>query len=169
MRTLRHARPGGRAGLHQGFPSSAECVLPATADSVPRARHFVTGTLAGWGLSHVTGSTVQVIAELAANAVRASERSVQPQILVCLVRGPGVVFVQVGDHSRHAPPRPHPRVRCRKRRDAEHGRGLLIAEAFSARLAWYRGAGGWKIVWAAIPVPDPVTIVNDRQRWGRAA
>jgi Histidine kinase-like ATPase domain len=164
MSTLRHAAPGGHIGLHQRFPSTAERVLPAAPVSVPEARRFVAETLAIWGMDDAIGDSVQVIAELAANAVREGEHSAQPEILLRLACSPRFVFLQAGDHNLMPPPRPVRRVR----RSAEHGRGLPIARALSHRLAWYE-QDGWKIVWAAIPVPAPRPNLSGRQRWGRAA
>ena len=150
MLTLRHAAPGGHTGPRQGLsPPNVERVFPAVPVSVRRARRFVADTLAAWGLGEVTGASVQVVAELAANAVREGEYSPQPEILLRLSCSPQFVFVQAGDHN----PLPPPRAARRMRRSAEHGRGLPIARAFSHRLAWYE-QDGWKIVWAAIPRPD---------------
>jgi anti-sigma regulatory factor (Ser/Thr protein kinase) len=164
MSTLRHAAPGGHIGLHQGFPSTAERVFPAAPVSVPAARQFAAETLAMWGLDHVTDDVVLVADELAANAVREGEHSPQPEILIRLACSPRFVFIQAGDHILLPPPRPGRRVR----RMAEHGRGLPIARALSHRLAWYE-QDGWKIVWAAIPIPPARPHLSGRQCLGVAA
>ena len=82
MHTLREAAPGGHRGLHQGL--SAERIFPAVPVSVPAARRFVADTLAVWSLGDVTGNSVQVVAELAANAVREGEHCPHPEILLRL-------------------------------------------------------------------------------------
>ena len=164
MSTLRHAAPGGHIGLHRGFPSSAERVLSAAPASVPKARRFVADTLAIWGLDGAIGDSVQVVAELAANAVREGEHGAPPEILLRLACSPRYVIVQAGDHNLVPPPRPPRRVR----QSSEHGRGLPIARVLSRRLAWYQ-QDGWKIVWAAIPIPAARPHLSGRERWGRAA
>jgi len=163
MSTLRHAVPGGHIGLHQGVSLPVEAVLPAVPVSVPRARRFVAETLAMWGLDHAAADSVQVVAELAANAVREGEHSARPEILLRLACSHRVVFVQAGDRNPVPPPRPHRRAH----RSAQHGRGLPIARALSRQLAWYE-QDGWKIVWAAVPIPARPHLAG-RQRWGRAA
>ena len=170
MHTLRHAMPGGHRGLHQGL--AAERVFPAAPVSVPAARRFVADTLASWGLGDVAGDSVQVAAELAANAVREGEHCALPEILLRLACGPRHVIVQAGDRNPQPPPRPVRRVRG----NSEHGRGLTISRALSHRLAWYSDQD-WKIVWASLAVPsEPLPRrgssrpqLAGRQRWGRAA
>lgn len=164
MHTLRHAAPGGHTRPRRAFAAAAERVFPAAPVSVPRARRFVADTLTCWGLAGAAGDSVQVVAELAANAVREGERNGRPEILLRVAFSSRFVFVQAGDHS----PQPPPRPRRRARGAAEHGRGLPITRALSRRLAWYE-QDGWKIVWAAIPVPAAGPHLSGRPRWGRAA
>jgi anti-sigma regulatory factor (Ser/Thr protein kinase) len=162
MSTLCHGIPDGYGGLPVSTASAAR-VLPAEPVSVPTARRFAADALASWGLDGVVSDTVQVVAELAANAVREGERSSRPEILLRLACSPQFVFVQAGDHNPAAPPAPA----APGARSAEHGRGLTITQALSRQLAWYQ-EGPWKIVWAAIPIPAAASVACC-ERQGRAA
>jgi anti-sigma regulatory factor (Ser/Thr protein kinase) len=147
--TLRHAVPRGHTGPGQGF--STEHVFQADPASVPLARRQLTDTLAAWGLPAIAGVSDQVAAELLANAVSQGEHTMPPEILLRLTRSRCFVIIQVGDHNPAAPPRPPRKIPGQ----AEHGRGLLIARALAAQVAWYE-QDGWKVVWAAIRIARPV-------------
>jgi anti-sigma regulatory factor (Ser/Thr protein kinase) len=131
---------------------------------VPVARRFVAESLAGWGLDSTISDSAQVVAELVANAVREGEHSAQPEILLRLACSPQFVFVQAGDHN----PAPPPMPAAPGASSAEHGRGLTITQALSRQLAWYE-QDGWKIVWAAIPVPAATPQLPGSRHRGRAA
>jgi hypothetical protein len=146
MSTLRQAAPRSHIGLRDAV--SAEEVYPAAPLAVPQARRLVRSALDGWGLAAMRGDAELVAAELTANAVACGQSAAPAEVLVRVSRTAGYVVIQAGDHSPGGPPAPPRRVAG----TAEHGRGLLIACALSARLAWFRD-GDWKIVWAALRTP----------------
>jgi hypothetical protein len=147
MSTLREAAPLSHAGQRRAV--SVEQVYPATPKAVPQARHLVAAVLTGWGLAAMRDVAVLVTAELTANAAGQGELAPPPEVLVRVSRTARCVVIAAGDHNPAGPPAP-PRTAAAA---AEHGRGLLIVRALSARLGWCRD-GEWKVVWAELPKPQ---------------
>lgn len=145
MSTLRQAAPAGYAGLRDSAVVGR--VYPAVPVAVPQARRLLTTALASWGLDGMAGDAALVEAELVSNAVRAGEFTSPPEILVQVIDAPDVVLILVGDHDPAGPPRPRTADGA-----AEHGRGMFLADALSAYLAWFT-EGDWKLVWAAMAKP----------------
>lgn len=150
LHTLRHAMPGSQSTRVM----APEQTWPAALDSVPEARRFTASTLTLWGLpdtGSATDAAVQVVSELVANAVRATAAGTEPAagsvVLLRLSLTRRAVIVQAGDKHPAPPPRPSRRNSA----EAENGRGMQIARALSLCLGWYT-EGGWKIVWAAVPL-----------------
>jgi hypothetical protein len=146
MSTLRQAVPRSHIGLPHA--TSVQEVYPAVPVTVPRARHLVTSALNDWGLAATRSDAAMVAAELTANAVVQGGSTLPAEVLVRVSWTPRYVVIQVGDHNPAGPQKP-PRTITGT---AEHGRGLLISRALSARLAWCR-QGDWKVVWAALSKP----------------
>jgi anti-sigma regulatory factor (Ser/Thr protein kinase) len=113
-------------------------------DSSPRtARASARAWLSQWGRADLSDDTETVVAELVANAVRASERDATP-VAVRLILAPASVMVEVFDSGRGLPsPREVDYV-------AESGRGLHVVAALSRGWGWTPARGG-KVVWAEVP------------------
>ncbi len=118
-------------------------------DTVPTARARTRVVLQEWGpaLDGLVDATLLVVSELVSNAVATSRalsdmRPVRLWLCSDLVR----VLAQVGDES---PARP---VRVTPDPGTEHGRGLLVVQAFSSAWGWFpaSGHGLAKVVWADI-------------------
>jgi hypothetical protein len=102
-----------------------------------------------------------IIAELAANAVRASAALKQPAIRLALAVNYCELLILVSDGNPALPQAQDPAA------DAESGRGLLMVEALSNRYGWYRLEGGTagKVVWAppsASPSKAPASPGSDQ-------
>jgi anti-sigma regulatory factor (Ser/Thr protein kinase) len=95
------------------------------------------------GPADLSDHTEAVVAELVANAVRASERDATP-VALRLVLAPASVLVEVFDS---APGLPAPGEADHV---AESGRGLHIVAALSRNWGWTPARGG-KVVWAEVP------------------
>jgi hypothetical protein len=119
--------------------------------TAPRAsRDFVTRTLQGWGLDHLTPSAALVISELVTNStVYAGSK-----IVLSVAWSPGAVRLTVRDESPDLP-------RPRKARLDLHGRGLTIVAGFSRDFGVLPTAQGGKVVWAVLDAPAaPVQAVQ---------
>lgn len=164
MHTLRHAAPRGERWHARGFRATAQTTLPAEPQSAACVRGFTRGVLSQWGLPDLAADAVLAVSELAGNAIRAGQTCQRPEILIRLSLGKGLVFIHAGDHNpglaQAAPARPT--------RDSEHGRGLPIVQALANELGWCQEPG-WKIVWAAVPIPPARPHLPGRQRLGVAA
>jgi len=119
-------------------------------DTVPTARTRTKVVLREWDCAPAdrAADILTVVSELASNAVRASaalpgSRPVRVWVCSDLAR----VLVQVGDESLAQP------VRVLPGPEAEHGRGLLVVQAFSSAWGWFPATahGLAKIVWAELP------------------
>jgi anti-sigma regulatory factor (Ser/Thr protein kinase) len=116
--------------------------LPSTPYSVQMARFYVRAALGYHDLGDYAADVEMVTSELVSNAIT---HAGAPAINLELIRveGPGSVMVVVTDSS----PR-HP-VKLDPAEDAQHGRGLQVVEALSARWGWTRRDPG-KAVFAIL-------------------
>jgi anti-sigma regulatory factor (Ser/Thr protein kinase) len=129
-----------------------------TLGAVETAPKCARGTLIAflkiWGLSHLSEASEAITSELVTNAIAASREAsgadAEPGhvMLRLTVRG-SELCIRAWDPDPTPPPRDQPLPD----EYAEHGRGLFIISALSARWGWYP-AGGGKYVWAALPL-DP--------------
>jgi anti-sigma regulatory factor (Ser/Thr protein kinase) len=146
-------RPRGWAGV---LVSTVQARLPATPDSVARARAVARDQLRNSGLQAIADDAVQLVSELAANAVTAGRRARRADIVVRLALGPDAVRVAVANRAglwRLAGFLLGQRLaRASIGTFAESGRGLAIATAISQHTGWYRSRG-WTIVWAELEIP----------------
>jgi anti-sigma regulatory factor (Ser/Thr protein kinase) len=125
--------------------------LGALAGAVPCARLHARQVLWEWGLSALAETAELVVSEIVTNAVQTSNgpdgrpRTDAPVIRVWL-RTDDLqhVLIQVWDAIQRVPERQHTEA------DSEHGRGLLLVDALSARWGAYRSAGNGKVVWAMV-------------------
>jgi anti-sigma regulatory factor (Ser/Thr protein kinase) len=115
--------------------SLAAFTLPGTPYSVQLARCQVKAAMNGHELVDCAEDIETVASELVSNAIaHASARAVDLELL-CLDDS-GALVVVVTD------PSPLPPVKRDPREDAEHGRGLHVVEALSARWGWTPRAPG---------------------------
>jgi anti-sigma regulatory factor (Ser/Thr protein kinase) len=146
----RVATQPARHGLIGEWPLRDFTELPALPSAVPYARARTRQVLREWGFAGLGDTAGQVVSELVANSVVASQ-AMRP---VCPVRlwlrsDSTRVLVLVADAS------PRPPARADPGTDAESGRGLLLVEAMSSRWSWYtvQEDGMAKVVWAEFRVP----------------
>jgi anti-sigma regulatory factor (Ser/Thr protein kinase) len=109
--------------------SLAAFTLPGTTYSAAMARFYVRAALGYHELGDFTEDVETVTSELVSNAIaHASARAFDLELL--RLDGSGTVAVVVTD------PCPLPSVKRHPAAGAEHGRGLLVEEALSARWGW---------------------------------
>ncbi|MCZ2523467.1 ATP-binding protein [Streptomyces sp. NPDC059506] len=134
----------------------ASVTLPSDPASVGTARRYVTGVLAGWGLSERSEEADVVrliVSELATNAVQHT-RGRSP-VLTVEVRLERDAWLRIGVTDGH------PRLPRRPSRPdrPDNGRGLLIVRTLTAaaggRFCAAPAAGGGKTVWALLPWTSP--------------
>jgi anti-sigma regulatory factor (Ser/Thr protein kinase) len=137
-------------GLHSevlGGPpllEDAEVVarFPCCAQAARYARRFVSDALCSWGCPQLVDDALQIVSELAINAISHARSS----FTVSLARTPVTVRIAVGDADESVPELTTPST------TAERGRGLKLVEALSVR--WeHSPAPGGKIVWADLELP----------------
>jgi anti-sigma regulatory factor (Ser/Thr protein kinase) len=107
--------------------------LPSTREAVGIARCHVRAALDYHGLGDYADDAETITSELVTNAIEHAVTDNSPKIGLALVRSADStsVAVVVTDPSRHPPIKRDPE------RGAEHGRGLHIVEALSARWGWH--------------------------------
>lgn len=123
----------------------AACVLDSCPESVGLGRHFVSDTLAGWGVTTEPrrlpiDEVLLVVSELLANAVRVSAL-------------PVVLSIEVRADHLHASVRdasPCRAVAGSASNSAAHGRGLAIVDALADRWGQSDYDGTAKNVWADV-------------------
>jgi anti-sigma regulatory factor (Ser/Thr protein kinase) len=122
--------------------------------AVPSARLHARTVLCEWGMPSIARTAELIVSELVTNAlpaaVEAAGGSEPRPVRLRLTREPESVLVEVWDASPDAPavrplgpPADDP---------GEHGRGLVLVQAFSASWGYYTAAGGGKTVWSRITV-----------------
>jgi anti-sigma regulatory factor (Ser/Thr protein kinase) len=109
--------------------SLAAFTLPGTSYSVRMARFYVRAALTYHGLADYAEDAETVASELVSNAIaHASAAAINLELR--LEEESGAIAVIVTD------PSPHPPVKRDPTENAEHGRGLHVVEALSARWGW---------------------------------
>ncbi|MEU5611124.1 ATP-binding protein [Streptomyces sparsogenes] len=123
----------------------------ATRRGARLARLLAAHQLAAWGIprgSRGFEGAALVVAELAANAVL---HGLVPgrdfALLLQYDDGTGVVRIEVSDTHDRQP------ARIVAERDDEHGRGLLLVDAFADRWGVRERQGPGKTVWAEVTAP----------------
>jgi anti-sigma regulatory factor (Ser/Thr protein kinase) len=103
--------------------------LPGTSYSVQMARCYVRAALGYYDLGDYAGDVETVTSELVSNAItHADAQAINLELM--RMEDSGAVVVVVTD------PCPLPPVKRDPAGDAEHGRGLHVVEALSARWGW---------------------------------
>jgi anti-sigma regulatory factor (Ser/Thr protein kinase) len=113
--------------------------LPAEAESVSRARHFVCSHLVEHRLSHLVDDVQLVVSELAANAMRHARTPFK----VILEKAENSVLLSVQDGS------PTPPAHLATDRLDTAGRGTSIVDLVSHDWGVTDGPGEGKSVWAS--------------------
>lgn len=133
---------------HDSWPMDRQATtsFPGVPASVGRARQFVRVTSAMWHLSPETeGDAELCMSELVGNAVT---HTTSAQLQCRLWSAHGMLFLEVDDEDRRDVPEME-----RATDEDEHGRGMLLIDAFAS--AWgttpLPGRDG-KTVWAALPL-----------------
>ncbi|MFC7816992.1 MULTISPECIES: ATP-binding protein [unclassified Streptomyces] len=121
--------------------------LSATRRGARLARLLTERQLDDWGVP--SGAAVQVVAELAANAVLHGRVPGRDFRLALRLLPGGVLRVEVTDARGDRVPRPHAPVA----EGAEGGRGLVIVAAYADRWGVDEGPAPVKTVWAEL-APD---------------
>ncbi len=141
------------------WPLRDTLTLAAIESAVPMARTHLRQLLSGWGQAEAGPDAGVVISELVTNSVAASAglRPAAAPVVVWLGSDSHCLLLAVADAS------PRPPVRLNLTPDAERGRGLALAEAFSSRWGWHRArvTGLRKVVWAEWHLP--ATGLPDRR------
>jgi anti-sigma regulatory factor (Ser/Thr protein kinase) len=143
-----HPQPPGQGG----WPLYNHLPFGPLRDSVPTARIHPEAVLREWGLRRAAlADILTVMSELVSNAVQASAALPQARPLRVWTSSDGArVLIQAGDESPARPVIAAPDV------EAEHGRGLLVAQALSSAWAWFPATSHSvaKVVWADLPNPS---------------
>ena len=145
------ALPPGRRGWQAAWPRQDFLELAAVTEAVPSARHHARLVLKEWQAGEVGYDVEQVVAELVANAVTATQSITwtprQPPIRLWLLGSGRQAMVVVWDATTAAPVPQQPIS------NDESGRGLLLVGAL-ARWGYYLPPptqGGGKVVYALLP------------------
>ena len=125
--------------MRQGTLWSHEMRLPAEAQSVPKARHFVRSLLLEHRIQYLVEDVRLVVSELATNAVRHANTP----FAVTLERVDQSVVLTVTDDAPTTPVR-----RTADLLDTS-GRGLSIVDLVSSDRGLIRHLTGGKSVWAS--------------------
>lgn len=135
----------------KGKLSSSMPPFAALRESPRMARAYASAVLSEWGLAEFSDVTELILGELVANAVSASEKAGDADILVirvCLIADDDALTIEVWDQAPGAP------VLGNADPLAESGRGLTIVDDFT-RGSWgcqpAIGQRG-KCVWAELPL-----------------
>lgn len=127
-------------------------------DAVPVVRRHARVALASWGLSELSEDASTVVTELAQNAVQATRRGgLHEPVRLTLVAGLRTVLIVVRDA---VPDPPVTRAAVPGRLGAwtaddsidpdQHGNGLILVAALSAKWDWKRCPDGGKVVRALL-------------------
>lgn len=143
----------------RGYLSDALELDPCPS-AVPPARRRARALLREWGLAELSAETETVVTELVQNAIQATGRAgLHAPVRLTLVAGLRTVLVAVRDAI---PDPPVPRQPVADIDDLapwsgddntdpdQHGKGLIIVAALSARWDWKRTPDGGKVVRALL-------------------
>jgi len=122
---------------------TGEITLPAAARSPSRARAYVAGLLADWGMDD-DGDVLLALSELVTNALLHARTAMTVRVAA---EGPDVVRIEVADGSTVTP---------RGRRftvESGTGRGLRLLDTLAEEWG-VRTADGGKTVWARVRIGE---------------
>jgi anti-sigma regulatory factor (Ser/Thr protein kinase) len=125
-------------------PAPRSLLLPGEAESVARARVFITTTLAKWRATPASSDDARLmVSEVVTNAVMYSDGDIE----LCIRRHGDVAHIEVHDESSSQPNPGDP-----GRAGAHGGWGLLIVQALAASWGIEQIEHDGKIVWFEISV-----------------
>jgi anti-sigma regulatory factor (Ser/Thr protein kinase) len=134
----RRARPG----------SCARADLEPDPAAAAQVRRVTRGTLARWGLRHLSDDAEAIASELATNAINAATQPGRclPAIVFAIHHCPPELIITVWDNGPGGPRRDAVGP------DAESGRGLVIIDTLTGGSWgwWPTSRGDGKVVWAAL-------------------
>jgi anti-sigma regulatory factor (Ser/Thr protein kinase) len=149
-------------------PAVAGIRLAAVLTAVGLTRQFIRQTLTAWQLTAHIDNAELIASELATNAVKETgltHPSPKPEdikahhVIGVQLRAVNTsLYIEVWDRATGSPAIPEQTL------DAEGGRGLFLVEALSQRWDTFRPGVGGKIVWAELPLTEPVNplLLGDR-------
>ncbi|MCW2623048.1 MAG: putative anti-sigma regulatory factor, serine/threonine protein kinase [Frankiales bacterium] len=120
--------------------SASRLVLAPVTSSVGAARRFLVESLEAWGVPHLEWDAVQVVSELATNAVMHA----RSEFTVVLSLEDDLLRIEVHDQDERLPHRRHFDVH------ATTGRGLALVSTLSRSWGALPASGG-KVVWCLVP------------------
>lgn len=126
--------------------------LPGAAESVSRARDYVTGVLARTAPAPVE-EAVLLVSEVVSNAIRHSDSGRLPggRVSVVVACYGQVIHIEViDDGSATKAPSPVPGTADEPDFDAEGGRGLWLVDHMASAWGWHEAAAG-RVVWFQLP------------------
>ncbi|MEU8913976.1 ATP-binding protein [Streptomyces nigrescens] len=140
--------PGPRDPTPRRSPK-AQFTLPAQEALVGCLRRIAADLLSRWHLpDEERDAAVLIVGELAANAALHGRSDMS----LCLILGPGMLRITVGDHGDPAPPR-EPSA---PDDPDEHGRGLTLVHALSSRVDLHcDDHGTWVLACLAVTTTHP--------------
>ncbi|MGH3970705.1 MAG: ATP-binding protein, partial [Mycobacterium sp.] len=119
-----------------------------------------------WKLDAASEEAAQVVSEIVTNAILTTQaHGLHDPVRMWMLGDDSNLLLLVWDATTPAP------VQGDATPDAEHGRGLAIVDALSARWGWYHPADqhpAGKVVWALIASPDSVDRTKRRPLGGGA-
>lgn len=127
--------------------TTARCTLPPDVASVAAARHYVEKTLSGWGVDEASWTCVQLVSELATNAVIHA----RTEFVIEVSRHADVLRVCVQDTSQVPP------GLRRYAEDSTTGRGLRLVESMSSNWGVSTASLG-KVIWFEIDLSRRGTV-----------
>jgi anti-sigma regulatory factor (Ser/Thr protein kinase) len=136
-------RASGAGTVHQ---SGLEFLPLPTA--IPCARLHTRNLLAEWHLSSIAVDGELIVSELMTNALQAPRPDLAA-IALRLRADSRFLLIEVWDRSPEDPDM----AKSATGDDSDHGRGLMIVEAFSHRWGFYRTSAYVKCVWAELVIP----------------
>lgn len=137
----------------KGKLSSSMPPFAALREAPGMARAYARASLSEWGLTDFSDIAELILGELVANAVTASEKARETDVLVirvCLIADDDVLTIEVWDQAPGMP------VLRNAGPMAESGRGLAIVDDLTNGAWGYRPAVGQrgKCVWAELPLRE---------------
>jgi anti-sigma regulatory factor (Ser/Thr protein kinase) len=123
----------------------AALAFTADPEAAGRSRAFAAGVCAQWSLHTIIDDVVLLVSELVTNAIVHA----RTKAVLRLARGGGMLSIAVADHAPTALPQTGNGDPL-----APGGRGLLLVTGLADTVGSYRTAGGSKVVWCALRLPE---------------
>jgi anti-sigma regulatory factor (Ser/Thr protein kinase) len=131
--------------------------MPAVPRAVGEARRWVRETLTRWELDELAEPAVEIVSELATNAIRHANGN--SSVVVLLMFAAGTLRLEVRDRD----PVNLPKPRNPAPADVD-GRGLMIVDALSGRWG-VRITSTGKSVWSELDIANPGNRTDAKEAW----